>query len=186
MQPETLFLQFAQEDKKKSISFLFELTYPRLCLFVNKYLSDSVAAEDIVQEVFVKLLCADHDFPSLSAAKAFLYKSVRNDCLNAIKHLGIQQKYQQLQEGADEISPCFVEAIISAEVSGELLNAINQLPEECRKIFRLSYLEEMSNPDIAAALALSLQTVKNQKTRGYKLLRGILKDNILSILIILH
>jgi RNA polymerase sigma-70 factor (family 1) len=183
MHPETQFLQLAQEDKKKSISFLFELTYPRLCLFVNKYLSDSVAAEDIVQEVFVKLLCADHSFSSLNAAKAFLYKAVRNDCLNTLKHLGVEQKFQQLQEGtSDQVTPSFVEAIISAEVSGELLNAIDQLPEECRKIFRLSFLEEMSNPDIAAALALSLQTVKNQKSRGYKLLRGILKDNVLSVL----
>ncbi len=183
---EQRFLLLNEKDKRELTTFLFELLYARMCIFSYRYISDRTVAEDIVQETFLKFWRSDDPFPSLAAAKGFLYKVVRNDCLNYIKHQVVRDNYLTRQKKVQEEStPDFVESMISAEVAGELVHAINRLPEECRKIFRLSYFDEMSNVEIAKALELSVQTVKNQKSRGYKLLREMLRKNIRALLFFL-
>src|SRR5690606_17044465 len=58
--------------------------------------------------------------------------------------------------------------IIHAEVMGELYDAINKLPDQAKKVIILSYLEDKSNQEIANALQINLQTVKNYKLRAIK------------------
>lgn len=183
LSPEHKYLLYEGKGKRELTTFLFELLYARMCFFAYRYISDKTTAEDIVQEVFLKFLNSTEAFSSLSAVKGFLYKVVRNDCLNLLKHKAVKERYLSQQKKIQtEVAPDFVESIVSAEVTGELMDAINQLPPECRKIFKLSYIDEMSNAEIAVALALSVQTVKNQKSRGYAILRGVLKNKIMSVL----
>ncbi|CAL1518530.1 RNA polymerase sigma-70 factor [Chitinophaga sp. MM2321] len=184
--PEYTFVRHMADNKEGATSYLFELLYSRLCFFAGKMTGDMTIAEDLVQEAFFKIWKTGREFQELNVAKAFLYTMVRNDCLNHLKHSQVQQKYatEQLHRKA-YTEPDVTQAIITAEVTGELHYAIGQLPPECRKIIKLSYLDELSNQEIADTLQLSLQTVKNQKSRGYKLLRGILNERLLPLFLLL-
>lgn len=152
--------------------------YQRLCFFAGKMLGDLVAAEDIVQEAFVKLWKNWDEDKSLSQVKSYLYTIVRNDCLNYIKRQQIERKYMLLQQDDPADTGNQQYRMMEAEVAGEVNMALNKLPKECRKIFMMSYQEEYSNQQIADILHLSLQTVKNQKSRGYRILRTLLKSTV--------
>lgn len=149
---------------------LFDLLYLRLCRFADQIISDSATAEDIVQEAFIKFWQRNAEIKDLPAIKTFLYVMVRNACLNHLKHQKVVQKFAQTQtEVAEEA------AVLKAEVWGEVHRAIASLPEGCRNVFKLSYLEGLKNQEIADELKISINTVKTQKARALELLKLRLK-----------
>ena len=64
---------------------LFNAYFPALCLYAERIVSDSDAAKDVVQEVFIKLLKSNAMFENEKAIKAYLYILTRNSCLDSIK-----------------------------------------------------------------------------------------------------
>jgi RNA polymerase sigma-70 factor (ECF subfamily) len=74
--------------------------------------------------------------------------------------------------------------MIRAEVLREINREIENLPEQCRKIFKMSFFDGKKNQEIASMLEISVHTVKNQKARAIQLLRVRLPDrNLVAILI---
>ena len=76
----------------------------------------------------------------------------------------------------DERVESFEENIILTEIYRELADAVNKLPEECRKVFELCYFQGLDNESAANELGLSVNTIKAQKARGKKILKESLKD----------
>ena len=70
---------------KESHKALFDDLYPSLCLFANRYLKDLDTSKDVVQEVFIKTWERKVYYSNYNAIKSFLYKSVRNRCLDYLK-----------------------------------------------------------------------------------------------------
>ena len=64
------------------------------------------------------------------------------------------------------------------ELYKQLLNAIEQLPEQCKKIFKLSRFEELKYSEIAEKLGLSVKTIETQMGRALKMLREKFKNKI--------
>lgn len=75
----------------------------------------------------------------------------------------------------DESDFDIFQSIVRTEVYKEILDAVNQLPERCGEIFKLAYIEQMTNNEIAKLLSISVNTVKAQKNNAKKLLREHLK-----------
>jgi RNA polymerase sigma-70 factor (ECF subfamily) len=155
---------------------LFELLYKRLYFFAIKYVKEHQVAEDIVQEAFLKLWKNWDERHNLPQIKSYLYTIIKHDCLNFLAHLRHTQKQLAQQPSIPDSESSHQWRMIEAEVIGEVKIAIEKLPPKCREIFMLSYQEEYSNQQIADILHLSLQTVKNQKSRGYRILRSMLKN----------
>lgn len=155
---------------------LFELLYKRLYFFAIKFVKEHQIAEDIVQEAFLKLWKNWDETASLPQIKSYLYTITKHDCLNFLSRLRHTQKQLAQRPAIPESESSHQWRMIEAEVIGEVKIALDKLPPKCREIFMLSYREEYSNQQIADILHLSLQTVKNQKSRGYKILRNMLKD----------
>lgn len=145
---------------------LFDLLYLRLCRFADQIISDSATAEDIVQEAFIKFWQRNTEIPDLPAIKTFLYVMVRNACLNHLKHQKVAKKFAETQVTEAEDA-----AVLKAEVWGEVHRAIASLPEGCRNVFKLSYLEGLKNQEVADELKISVNTVKTQKARALALLK---------------
>ena len=76
-------------------------------------------------------------------------------------------------------------AVLKAEVWGEVYRAIASLPEGCRNVFKLSYLEGLKNQEIADELKISINTVKTQKARALELLKLRLKPEAFLLLCLL-
>lgn len=153
------------------IELLFKNYYQRLCYFAVQIINDKAAAEDIAQEAFVKYWNKKSDFNNESAAKTFLYVTVRNACLNVIRHEGVERKYLNLQDKDKVEEEWGLEQIIRAELFGEINKAIEELPEGCRTVLKLAYFEGLKNDEVAKQLGVSINTVKTQKARALQILR---------------
>ena len=81
-----------------------------------------------------------------------------------------------MSESQDIDDKSFLNSRIEAEVLWEIFSKVNELPSGCRQVFKMSYLENLSNQEIADRLGISVNTVKSQKARSKELLRESLKD----------
>jgi RNA polymerase sigma-70 factor (family 1) len=159
-------------DASGSFATLFKQFYSPLVYFARKLISDSLVAEDIVTEIFLKFWQRQDHFPCHKAIRAFLYVSTRNACLNHLEQVRHQARAKQtLRAISDENVDSVLNEISRAEVLREVFDLVESLPVQCRKIVLMSYVAGLTNRQIARRLQLSVHTVRNQKVRGIQLMR---------------
>lgn len=142
---------------------------------------DKEAAEDLVQEVFLKFWNRAESLPENLNAKAYLYKSVRNSSLN---HLDLTRKNLPLdaQMGEKmENSLSSDSGLLAGEVETSIHRALEELPPACRHVFLLSRNEELSYKEIAETLDVSIKTVEAQMSKALKVLRAHLLPFLLMV-----
>lgn len=162
---------------------LYEKYTPALRYFAGKYVGDGTAIDDIIQDVFVCLWEKHTDFKTEESLKSFLYTSVKNNCLNVIRHRGVKERYAEVLL-REEQQDFFLEHIIEAEVFELLLGVFNELPPACREVYRLS-LEGKKHEEIAMQLQITVNTVKKHKNNANHYMRERLK-HILNLLCLIQ
>lgn len=175
----------SQKLTVKEYNRLYNLLFPSLCVFANKFLNDSDKSKDIVQEVFINIWNQNDLKQNDDLVKAYLYISVRNKCLDFLK-----SKESRLKDSFVDVelmsSNLFLEKeVLTEEVYREIDIALSQLPNKCRVIIELA-LRGYKNHQIAEELEISINTVKTQKKIAYQrlkvLLRGVYYLLIISII----
>ncbi|MGX5816587.1 RNA polymerase sigma-70 factor [Chitinophaga lutea] len=152
---------------------LFREYYARLCHYAFQFTRDAETARDVAQESFVTYLgrqdeVAEHP----NAVRDFLYTTVRNACLNRLRHEKVVRRFEQEQAAASPTEePRAMQAMIRSEVLAAIHGALDTLPEACARIVRMGYIDGLRNQQIAEALDISINTVKTQKRRGLEMLR---------------
>lgn len=169
----------------QALNAIFKMYYAPLCLFAERMLHDRPAAEDVVGDTFIKLWNRHTDFENLMNIKAFLYITTRNACLNLLKQLQRESlSKKQLAYLTGDTEGFVLNEIVRSEILQEINREIENLPSQCKKIFKMSYLQGKKNQDIADQLQISVHTVKNQKARAIQLLKVKLLDrNLVTLLI---
>jgi len=159
-----------KNGNKKSFRSLYEMLISPLYSFANKFLNDTLLLEDIVQESFVSYWGKKNDFENIAAVKSFLYSSVRNACLNYLKHQKVEQKHEESIAYQLESEHYFQNSVIEEETFNLLYLEIKNLPESTQQIMLLA-LNGLKNPEIAEELGISVNTVKTLKKNAYSKLR---------------
>ncbi len=166
-------VHFFQQGAEQGFTWFFHQLYPSLTLYCFKIIKDKDVSEEIASAAFMKIWQRHHQFTDAPSIKAYLYRIVRND---ALKYLAKQKQWAGAAKeviylyGGEHQGNAF-NALVAAETARLLLKAIDRLPLECGKVFRLLYLEGKSIKETAEALRLSPSTVKTQKARGLEALR---------------
>jgi RNA polymerase sigma-70 factor (family 1) len=164
---------------------LFNDYYSRLVYFSYQIVNNKPQAEDIAQDAFVKFWDnSDHISNNPTAIKNFLYSTVKNASLNVIRHNKVAEQHINSLPGIP-VEEAIFNNIVRTEVLAEIYKAIALLPGSCQQIFRMSYLDDMKNNQIANVLGISVNTVKTQKQRALKVLRGHLSPELFVVLIAL-
>lgn len=174
--PEADILAIHKGDRK-AFKSLFDENFPPLCAFANRYLGDRIEAEDAVQESFISFWEQSKGFENLAAVKSYLYTSVRNKCLNLLKHRDVQRKHESSLIYELESDHIFQSHVIEEDAFNRLFTEIKQLPEASQQIMLLA-LRGMKNREIAEKLDISENTVKTQKKIAY----AKLKDRLTPVL----
>ncbi len=169
-------------DKNKVLEKLFKEHYKALVIFAKNYVNDRVIAEDLVQDVFVMLHEKIEVLQIHTSIKSFLYTSVRNHAFNYLKR-GKTIVFDQTLIVEDE-NVIGDELIEIAELSEKLYKAIQKLPSQNQKIFKLSRLEGYSNQEIADDLGLTKRTVETHISNALKKLKVLVKENNLNIFLL--
>ena len=133
-------------------------------------------AEDIVQDTFVWFYEHDNRFKDMLALKSFLYNCVYHKAMNYLKAQQVRLKvHEKLKAEWSEIDEEYEEFQVEAEVFEEIFRAIDELPTECGKIFRMSYIEHKSTKAIMEEMRIAESTVKTQRQRAKEALRDKVK-----------
>ena len=164
-----------KDGERIDLKDFFSLHYPEFAVFAGRYIPDISVCEDIVQDVFISFWEKHKNFQNLLAVKAFFYTSIRNSCLDYLKHDQVQQKYREFKKILPEENESFLEEIMRLEAYNQVYQEINKLPEMERKVLLLA-LDEKSNEEIATILGITINTVRTHKARAYKVLRKNLGD----------
>ncbi len=173
----------------KAFEAVYRLLYTEVLHFVNKLVEDTQEAEDITSETFITLYKDCEKINSYDHIKGFLRTTARYRCLDFIRRRNnrrSQQKSWQLELSGQLTNDQTLEhLLIKEEVIARLYKEIEQLPEECRKIFKMLFYEGIEPKEIASLLNISVSTVRSQKSRALKLLRLALSDNQLALAFLL-
>ncbi len=163
---------------KKQFGQLFNLYYPRLKRYAFCLLKDDAEAEDLVQDVFVQFWQSTPGFQDENKVGSYLYTSVKNRCLNLLKHKFIEKKYvlNALENEAEElyhISLAETDEFISMEkrLKNELEKIISEMPEKCRTAFRLRWFEGKKIREIAEIMEISTTMVDKHLAKGLETAR---------------
>jgi len=156
---------------------LFDRYYLQLCRFAAKYLSESEGQEDVVQDAFAKLWQQRLYFKKQKIVRNFLYVTVRNQCLNICKHRKVIKKYISYTSKEKFKERYSKSEDIRKKRIDKIHIALQELPESCKLIMRMGYIQGMKNKEIAEDLYISVNTVKTQKKRGIKKLRYLLLED---------
>lgn len=156
---------------------LFKEHFKPLSGFALKYLNDLDEAKSLVHDVFITFWEKFDQLEEGSNHKSYLYTSVRNRCLNAIRD---RKKVVELNvaEGANFTENREME---TQELAAEIEFALSTLPEKCRMVFEMSRKEELKYAEIAGKMNISVKTVEAQMSKALKLMRAHLAE-FLSIL----
>ncbi len=159
-----------------AFEYIFVRFYQSLCYFADKYINDKEAAQDIVQEIFIWFYEKRKSFDSLLSVKSYLYGCVYNKAINFLKTNRNQARIrEQMREFLTEEDESFEEFQVETEVFEEIFRAIEELPVECRRIFKMSYIEGQSIKSIMETLNVAESTIKTQRQRAKKVLKDRLK-----------
>lgn len=169
-------------EDKAVFKSLFNDFFVTLCLFAERYVEELEMAADIVQESFVKLWQNRKNFNYLHQVKSFLYVSVRNLALNEIKHKRVEEAYR---DWAGEGFRLWGEEVIEEESYRLLMQAIQKLPAQCRRVIMLA-MEGKANKEIAEELGVSDGTVHSLKKTAYRRLREDLKHYFYLFILLMH
>ena len=151
---------------------LFKTHYANLCSYANKYLEDLDAAEEVVQDVFVKLWEGRKSLNITTNFQSYIFRAVRNSCLNLIKHINIREEYKAYnQEELNRNRQNLEDEIHASELENKIREAIEQLPIERRKVFVMSRYDGLKYREIAEKLNISDKTVENQMGKAIKFMK---------------
>jgi len=162
----------------------FRTYYSRLCKYANSLLKDSDEAEEVVQTVFLTIWEKRADLEITFSIKAYLYRAVHNHCLNRFKHAAIKEAHKEYSvHFIPQSYESVTQAIHASELEEQIEHAVNKLPAQCQKAFRMSRFEELKYQEIAERLDISIKTVENQIGKALRILRVELADYLPSVFI---
>ncbi|WP_431217513.1 RNA polymerase sigma-70 factor [Puia sp. P3] len=132
-------------------------------------------AQEVVNDVFVRLWQDAEKIDIQSSLKSYLYRAVVNRCLNELdKNKRDRQHFQELKHRPEETAEW--KEMEDNELKIRLYKAIDDLLEQCRKVFRMSRFEELKQQEIADRLGISIKTVKNHITHALQQLNRVLDE----------
>ncbi|MEO7046652.1 MAG: RNA polymerase sigma-70 factor [Ferruginibacter sp.] len=152
---------------------IYNKLYPYSFFFARTFVSPEDAA-DLVVSVFTKLWQQKKEFENLTHIKAFLRSCIKNACFDHIRNASSRIRRENAwynQASIDEEGEEFFKEEIGAEKLDRIYAEMEKLPPRCRKVFKMAYLTNLKNNEIASLLGISAITVKNQKSHALKVLR---------------
>ncbi len=161
------------KHNEKAFRLLFDRYYTQLTLFADKYLDDTDAATDIVQGFFIALY-EQAETLDIKAVKSFFFQSVRNRCLNELKHRKVHMNFEAQTVATatfDDHSDHIEDRIFASELEARIASIIDTLSPQCKKVFEMSRFEEIPNAEIAEQLGISKRTVETHITKALSVLR---------------
>ncbi|MBR1428192.1 MAG: sigma-70 family RNA polymerase sigma factor [Prevotella sp.] len=150
---------------KKTIELLFRKHYGRMLLTARTLLRNQEEAEDVVGDVFETLMYSQQEL-DMNHVESFLLVSVRNTCLNRIRHRMAAERARQ-QQPQEAVEEAYAELPLD-----DILDYIaNELKPQTKQVMMLRYNEGKKYADIASDLGISRVAVYKHLNKALKILK---------------
>jgi RNA polymerase sigma-70 factor (ECF subfamily) len=178
-------IEALRNGDEKAYAYLIDTYHHKLCVYANSLVKNIYSAEDIVQNVFIKVWEQRTRLKSDYALKSFLYKLVYNEFIDLYRKN--QSLFSLEKSYYDALNSIVFED--DSESFQRVLNVVNKeiqnLPPKCKEVFILSKKEGLTNIEIAEHLDVSVKTVEAQITKAFSLLRSSLEEKVKNVLFLL-
>lgn len=146
---------------------IFIRYYSKVYFFILGFIKDEDDAKDLAQDIFAKLWDNRKNL-EIQNLKSFLFTASKNHVLNFLQHKSIEEGYANnfLTVNYDEGKNNSEEEYIAKELSDIINLTIENMPEQRKKIFKMSRKQGLSNEEIAQRLHINKRTVENHITNA--------------------
>ena len=169
-----------KKQDKKRFEVFYKKYYRPLFTVAYRYVGNTEIAEEIVHDVFITIWNKADQLNIQSSMKSYLFRSIVNSSLNHIKKEKTKSEKQLAYEIAvgqelDNVGDETNEA--EEKLLKGLEDALELLPDKCKQVMYLSRFGKLKQQDIADQMEISIKTVKNHLTYGFKKLREHLEKH---------
>ncbi len=165
--------RFLDGDESAFDGIMQEL-FHSLVFFINRYVQELSAAEDLAMDVFADLIVHKHRYNFRVSLKTYLFMLGRSRALDYIKHKKVLEFVELSAANMADDGESLEEKLLSDQRKRAVNDAITQLPEEMQIAVHMVYFEDMSYEDTAKVMKKSRKQVDNLLYRAKKELRIIL------------
>ena len=169
----------------KEYEILFRQHYKFLCLVAFRIVKDQDAAEDIVQDFFLDLWQRRTEITSIISFQAYATRAVKNGSISFLRKQqpSSDELLSAIPDNTDPLGEKEL-AIAGQAITSRVMEAVELLPAERKKIFLSYVVDQLSYAQIAEKNNISLNTVKTQMKRAYAFIREQLGDDVLGIILL--
>lgn len=137
----------------------------KLIQFAISLVRSKEIAEELVEDVFVKLWANRQNIAEIENLTVYLYVAVKNRSLNALSHKAkelMSAPFDYLDTTLDEFAPDPYDIMITSEMMASMQHAIDELPPRCKMIFKLIREDGLKYKEVADILNISVNTIDAQ------------------------
>lgn len=175
-----------KKGNTSSYKLLYTKYAPRLFAFSMKYISSREDAEEIVQEVFLRIWEKKENVDENLSFSSYVFQAAKHRIYNGFRKRVNEQAYLDFLTNMEPGSHNFTELDTDyRDIKDKANKAIATMPPKRREIFQLSREEGLKNKEIAEQLQISIKTVENQMGQALKFLREELKDYQMAVFLFL-
>ena len=190
---EELIIKQLKDGNEKAYKYLYDHHYVVLCHIANQYINDHFLAESIVSDVIFHLWEVRESLDISISIRSYLIRSVRNRCLN---YLNTKSERQEIpfsclySDKNFDLNSFFSEehplgSLLERELENKIQDAIQNLPDDCKRVFMKSRFEGKKYEEIAKELDFSVNTVKYHMKKALSILHKNLSDYFFIFLFLL-
>lgn len=175
--------QYCQNDDMQAYNELFSRYYPRMFRLACRYVPDAMRAEELCMDQLFHLWVKRHEIRIISNFSSYLFRSIRNRIISDMRrHIPVMADLEEIADELQMDQPSDYR-LLSAEAEYSYRAVLNELSPQRRRVFTLSREEDLTYPEIARRMNLSVNTVENYMVAALSSLRKRLKENVPSAII---
>jgi RNA polymerase sigma-70 factor (ECF subfamily) len=169
---------------EKAFEKLFNTWRDKLYFYILRITDSPENAEDVVQEVFVKLWLMRESLHNVDHFSSYLYRMAHNNAISGIRRMARETiLFSELQSMTGPANLSADDALQQKQLHEKLKKIVNSLPQQQRLVYTLGREQGLKQDDIAIKLGISLSTVQNHMTQALRTIRKELSGSYSKIII---
>ncbi len=181
-----LWLDGLRAGNEKIFQDIFNAYYEPLCRFSLNRVENQEEAEELVQDVFVKLWIKREELLIQQSLKAYLYRMVQNRIINRSEHHKIRKNHQQHVLSSQHENSVSENDFHEEELNNLAAMAVESMPEKRRQVYELSRKKGLKYSEIAEKMGISVKTVEVHLGKALDHMRVYLKDYLVVLVYLFY